>query len=412
MEINYVQKERITAKLINWLIILISLWAFTPVIRVEVNQLYGISCMITTLFLIILSNKGKIKTEIAVVLFWIGLQVLYKLLGVSDDTWANHSNPFSFFFAMIACYYLLDNLKKTTLIKTGWILYGIVTLNLFYHYYIFFLNEKVSLYDVNILLEKGIVVGGTSFVTTIAVYGMLNFIFFYLTNTRWKWFYFVNIVLTLYFLFNIQTRAIALIILILFMVAVISLKAGNNVQTTRLLAFSVFSLVVVFILPELLRLLISLDIPYYSRKLTAILNVVIGNVAINANSLDESSFTARLFVENVSLNTWLASPVNFLFGKGFDAGFWFESGIGHHSEVIDILPRYGLLGFLITAYIFKQYYIIISRHIKYSGFLFIFWGFIFYAVLNGVYLPENGAAFCWLVPFTMLSIKEEGNNTL
>ena len=76
--------------------------------------------------------------------------------------------------------------------------------------------------------------------------------------------------------------------------------------------------------------------------------------------ISDDSFSGRFGLEILSLRTWLQNPLTFLFGIGdhrvsdFGIQGFFMTGIGGHSEIIDSLARFGVVGFSIMATLFYR----------------------------------------------------------
>lgn len=88
-------------------------------------------------------------------------------------------------------------------------------------------------------------------------------------------------------------------------------------------------------------------VDYISVRLTALYNFVTAG--------EFSSELERVRLAGLSLSTFLANPI---FGVGYDfvsleggLNAAYESGIGHHSEAIDFLARFGLFGVLTASVI-------------------------------------------------------------
>ena len=115
----------------------------------------------------------------------------------------------------------------------------------------------------------------------------------------------------------------------------------------------------------------------------------------NTSQLDEGSLAMRLLLAQTSLNTWLANPLNFLIGIGDHTqsfgGDLIKSGVGGHSEFIDVAARYGVVGIIVFVNIVKDYYKMLKR-LAYSRdvqkyVIIIFVIFILTGVFNNVYQP-------------------------
>ena len=88
--------------IIEFLVLAVGIWALTPTIKNSINQMYPVIVSMVCLLLMIFSMRGKIQTSFAALLLVIVFIVIYKVLGISDDTWANHSNIFMYIFTMLA----------------------------------------------------------------------------------------------------------------------------------------------------------------------------------------------------------------------------------------------------------------------------------------------------------------------
>lgn len=82
--------------------------------------------------------------------------------------------------------------------------------------------------------------------------------------------------------------------------------------------------------------------------------------SVYSEGLSDSSFSGRYALERLSLSTWLQNPLTFLFGIGdhriseFGVEGFIKTGIGGHSEIIDSLARFGIIGFSIIAILFYR----------------------------------------------------------
>lgn len=400
------EHEQLIVKLVRWFCIAFSIWALSPVVREQISQIYITLLAIVTLILMLIVNRGKMPIDELLICGWIGIVVIYKAIGISDNTWAFQSNIFLFFFTMLTSCFLLRRSSKRFLISTGIIIFCYFTANLAYQFYIYAITGN-SLYDLSRLMNNGYIAGGTNFVTASTLYGMLCFTLFYSLKSKSRYIFLGLTIATLYYILNIQTRATGLIVLVLFIFAMLILKGGSSVKPGRVLALVLASIVFLLALRPLVEFLIALEIPYFSRKFTSILNILTGTSSLSTSTIGESSFATRIVVAGVSLDTWLSNPLIFLFGKGYDSGFWNVSGIGQHSELIDLFPKFGIVGFTYVTVIFIRYYKMLKAQINDIGVLFLVVGLIIYSILNGVFIPEVGATFCWMMPFMMMLLSRE-----
>jgi len=144
------------------------------------------------------------------------------------------------------------------------------------------------------------------------------------------------------------------------------------------------------------------------KRLTARFVTLIDAEASEANV---GTVTGRTNLILLSINTWLDNIVNFVLGIGdhraqFDAS---STGIGQHSEFLDLLAKYGLLGFISLFFFLKN-------TIKYFCSIFtpeyrlqvscVFVIFILCGLTKGVFFPRIGCALFLLFPLCSTVIKD------
>lgn len=394
-------------RIIELLVLVVGIWALTPTIKNSINQMYPVILSMACLLLMIFSMRGKIQMSFAALLLVIIFIVVYKISGISDDTWANHSNIFMYIFTMLASEYMLLNLPAKRIKKCAIFLVAVLLMNLVYQYYLYF-TLGTTLYSTRSLLTEGIVAGGTSFVSDMMLIAMLfTVICFLKVEKKIKLFSVIVIAASYYYVINIQTRATALIILTMFIVACFAIGFSNQITPSRMIVFIGIVVSLCVILPIVVNWVATSDNAYFSRKFMAIQNMINGTSIIEETNLRESSLVARLYVAGVSLSTWTSSILHFFFGKGYDAGFYYISGIGKHSEFIDLLPKYGLIGFCLFACAFTEHFRFVASYIKKPR---CFWlpmiAVIVYAILNGIFLPDFGYVANIIIPFVLVTINE------
>ena len=109
----------------------------------------------------------------------------------------------------------------------------------------------------------------------------------------------------------------------------------------------------------------------------------------------DGSLFRRVNSMRSSVSTFFASPLNVLFGIGNH-----DTGIGHHSEIIDTLPKYGIIGFISLCIIFFRVCRVIcsfnkeNKKLSLLGFAF----FIVYSFFNISIDPMIGIVVFMLVP--------------
>ena len=133
------------------------------------------------------------------------------------------------------------------------------------------------------------------------------------------------------------------------------------------------------------------------------------------NSLDNSSLAGRFLLGMTSLNTFLSSPINFIWGVGDDImiGEQYEFsdllslGIGNHSQFLDMLAKYGIIGGVIFVNIIKG----MSKWLKKFSLSKLFHRYVvlfillffFQSILNNSFLPDLFVVIFIVFPLLLVS---------
>lgn len=133
----------------------------------------------------------------------------------------------------------------------------------------------------------------------------------------------------------------------------------------------------------------------------------------NVNSVKEGSFTERILLAQTSLSSFFSSPLSILIGIGDHTqafgGDLIKSGIGGHSEFIDVLARYGLVGAFIFWNIMRRFYRLLRKQtsnreiVKYVNIVFFI--IILTGFLNNIFQP-NMLLFLYLVFPVMIELTD------
>lgn len=204
----------------------------------------------------------------------------------------------------------------------------------------------------------------------------------------------IGVILIAVYISIINNRATATVILFveIFMLLLLryvlrNMKSFVSIGVVLVVLFLVSSI----FLDEILKFSINIlgSNERFSRRLEDMLTVSSGT---NIEDLEKGSLAARYFLWMTSINTFLSSVPNFLFGVGIDiheGDMWSlaKYGVGCHSEFFDLAAKFGIIGVFII-YKFLSSYIRftwkLSASEKQKKFILIFWiGFIFYSFVNG-----------------------------
>lgn len=123
---------------------------------------------------------------------------------------------------------------------------------------------------------------------------------------------------------------------------------------------------------------------------------------------DRHSFSGRYNLYLISINSWLQNITTFLFGIGEhmesakEIGYA-NSGVGGHSEFIDVFARWGIIGAYLIFSIYYEAYKILMQSFKGSHrnqVKILFFSFLMCTVFKKVFYPSIGIVFFILVPLS------------
>lgn len=196
--------------------------------------------------------------------------------------------------------------------------------------------------------------GGSQFVNMTVFYTCIMFMAYLKSNERLEKILFgVYVAISAYFIVICSLKASAVVLMLMSLALMyVSVKSKANINTVLIL-LTVLGVIAFIFMDNVIHLLISvIDSDRITERLIIFTNE--GDVT------DSSSFVSRSNLWSVSIDTWLSSISSFFFGIGNhnwnDFMTTADSGIGNHSDILDVLARYGIIGALILYLSFKLYY--------------------------------------------------------
>ncbi len=204
----------------------------------------------------------------------------------------------------------------------------------------------------------------------------------------------IGVILIAVYISIVNNRATATVILFVEMFMLLLLRyLLRNVKSFVSIGviLAILFLVSFFFLDYILELAINIfgNNERFSKRLEDMMTVSSGT---NIEDLEEGSLSARYFLWKTSINTFLSSVPNFLFGVGVDVhegDIWslVNYGVGCHSEFFDLAAKFGIIGvFVVYKFLssFIRFTWKLSASEKQKKIIMIFWlGFVFYSFVNG-----------------------------
>lgn len=185
---------------------------------------------------------------------------------------------------------------------------------------------------------------------------------------KWKTICLLFVAPIAYYMLFQNTRGTAILLLMAEIVGLfLAYNEPKNIGNRRLYyVFSIAMLAIVTLIlfiPLMSWILENIQSERLADRFNDLLDF--GKSGGDTSKVSEGSFAQRMLLAQTSLNTFLSSPLSILIGIGDHSqafgGDLIKSGIGNHSEFIDVLARYGIVGAFVFYKIMRSYYAMLSE---------------------------------------------------
>ena len=333
------------------------------------------------------------------ILFWIVIELVYRVIGISTADWGNYLMNLLSYFAIIIAMTLVETDDDRYKRNIAYLVLAIITLCSIDNFRLSFIYPNATV-DINYrwgteYLVMNIAQTWYYFTAVLAAVFILSI----LVNERRLKSKIIEIVafvsLTL-FIFFVSPRLIACL---LFTVCVASILILKFARGNKVVYFMVLFLFLIAYLLFGRQVLSSIASVISSERIR---ERILDLASVSTGNTDENgSLLGRLLALRTSITTFFSSIQAFLFGVGYHVtDNAVRIGIGMHSGIIDMLPKYGILGFSIFVSIIKKG-VIAVRNVSVSSFcktlqnVFII-SFLLYGFLNQFLTPGIFFAFFFL----------------
>lgn len=367
------------------------------------------------LFVLILSNFKLSNTTKGITKYWILLiiwQNLMWIIGHSSYEPLEVLARLPMLLIPMFTFKLLEYCNINVVQKLCKFSIFIITISLIYNIAIGFTNPALfsdTESDTFVYSNAGGTVYGASLVFLIGT------ILMYYRQTSLKRNYLLIFILPflLLYTFILNTRAttvlvFALMIILMFIGNVACrFESDKKIYILMLLVFFVvLPIVAVPMLTYAMQLFGGDDV--LSERFTDLLTMSKGDELSETGSLAQ-----RLLLAQTSFNTFTNSFSNFIWGigennRGVSFTLLLQGGIGNHSEFIDCLARYGIIGsFILYSAVIRTIVWIIkkapNRQAKYDM-VAIYISFFIYGILNNVLFPDCMLMVFGIIPLMLFSL--------
>ncbi len=350
---------------------------------------------------------------------------VYRIIGWSSALWGNYALLLIMFVAYWAGYYAWNFMEAAQRRKVLVVVFLTFAVNLLDQFRLSLLNPEMQVYLARYGAYGKVNFGLTDFICCIMVFSLFlvaDFVNGRPDNPGWKRGLYASLVaLTVVYFFSCaQSATITLCFLfatVLFLIAG-NAQPGDKGLFLRLLAAAFVFSILAAIAPMALSWGVDFLEPIAGDKILTRLQTI---QHLTENNLDTSDLTilTRRDLLSLDIDSWLSSPMSFLVGKGYhNTGslnvmeLAKESGAGNHSGYVDILPRYGVLGFAaivaMTVFLWKYFLAGCDKRCSVKLKIFLL-TLVFYNVANKIFHANVVFSIMFLLPF--LRQKPYGRNS-
>lgn len=348
-------------------------------------------------------GNDKIVKGVAAFVF---LNILYRIIGVSDARWGRYLIHLFFFVTPLLMLTMSGRFSRKTHNLLWWLMALVLAFNVADNIYLSIkypsINTARFQYEEEFL--STINIGGSTF------YLLSLFIFnvFFFLSLRIKGFNIVRLIsfgiafLTAVYICGYCNKAS--VVVYFFISLVLQLIACRMKTMTMFIILStIIAVLGLFLINLYKEPLVDWILSVSPSKRLSMRLVTL--IDIDNEEAAAGTITGRTALYWLSVETWLKSPTNFLFGIGdhFTQSNPTETGIGQHADLLDTLARYGLLGFALLSISLKNifYYIISLFDEKYKlNLAAIFLIYILCGFSKWIIVPSVGCVLFFMLPLS------------
>lgn len=403
--------------------LLYMIWAFTPVLQRNLPYSYIFIIIGGWIFTAIISQimtaKFKISKIVIILFYWEVWRVSLKLLGYSTSSWGNYYVELLFWFPIMLnfLYNSFKNQKYSNALLISSML--IIMFNILDNIRLLKMYPTApdlinNDFEIS-FFYRSINIGSTTFAFQVILFiPIFLLIIKYSNKIALKIGALVSVLLIFYYLL-LAGKTTSLIIALFAIMALIIIEASKRLRGQLRVAFIFFlisfvSVIYGFSSQILIAIADLIPSNKISSRITALSYLINGRDYGNASG----SFAQRIQYYALSLNTFYN---NFIIGVGdhkiLDINYnsLAVKGIGQHSELIDKLARYGIVGAVLVVAIFSKFYkyrlMILKENKGYSIIILVFIMFVIYSINNNSFSPEIGIILFLIYPIVPLYINEK-----
>lgn len=398
-------------------IILITVLGFTPILR---SGLYSLAIgLIATIAVIYNLQNNEYRKHIPLlvnVCLYLSIVLGYHLVGITDIPIVLTLRHAFFFIPILLMLLMPQTLSEK---HRKWLLLlaiMVVLINIADNIRLCIIHPEFLL-KVNRDTDGADMIGEVTNIGGSKFYNALFFFFlvclFIALNTKRKLAKYAILgcaIFSAVFVLFFCLKASVMVFVVLSAILLVYAKRMGNMHrfVVGIILFGLFAFFVVTLFSDLIVDTIASSIS--SKRLEERLIMLVDSENDDATA-GVGTVSARAHLWLVSIETWLSGPVNFLMGIGdHRAEIQETTGIGMHSEICDLLAKYGLIGFFLfmnTLRLCYKYFISLFGDDYKLQFQLIFVILLLFGLTKGICLPGIGCTLFLILPLSAKFLIED-----
>lgn len=408
--------------ILGFVFLLMVLVGYTPILHKGI--VFFLTGMVAFAVLVLNSGRNSSRNNNALIVnvfFYITMCCVYKVLNISTAGWGAIFLHILFFVPILLMPFVTVSFSKSQSRYLFLMMVAIVVANIVDNIRLVLANpELLVMTNRNFLTDEldGIGnVGGSKWLN--AVFFFFVACFFFYINSKDKLIKYAALfsaILSGLFVIVFCVKAAVTVFTVFSAVLLVYAKRTQNFS--RFLSVGVFTAVFAFLFVVFFAdVLIDFLLSNAPKKLASRLIMLIDSDNTDAAS-GVRTMDARENLWLVSIKSWLSNFLTFLFGIGDhraseEISSVAKTGIGNHSDLIDTLGRYGLIGSLLILNIFRlsfKYILSLFEKSRKLQLMIIFMVLIIYGFTKGIFVLGVGCAIFLMLPLMSILLQKENVN--
>lgn len=367
----------------------------------------ALTALIIMLDLKVVLKQGKSLT--VCILLYLLLIVTYRVTGISDAAWGRYAVYTLEEMQMILMLIIPVKLMGNNTTWAWWLMLSVIGVNIAWNITICYLYPEIneSIHHFDEMFIKSLNLGLSDFHVMSLMF--FNVCFFVFLNCKKKTIKYLMLGISLIAALYIVGFCLKASVVVFLMLSIGLLLFTKRAKTTgrAILLLSIVSIIALLLISVYADTIVKIIVDLSpSERLSKRLVML---VDADSSYASDNSFNARVDLWYSSVFTWLDNVGSFLFGVGDHWGNS-SSGVGQHSDLLDHLAKYGLLGsmlfFAIMIKAFKYILSIFDRKYRLQ-LLMIFLIYILCGITKRIFFLNVGVVLYLLLPMASYFVNEK-----